>query len=241
MQKWLQKVRRGYVLRGGPAQPPAISPDHLQKVVQIAQDSPFDLTAEDFTERLLDAKRATENEVNKASKGIDGLSRTTIRNYAKKANMKECFAEVATASRVIATTDVYNFVAFAAMNKFMVHSKGINQLLIMNAGGKADHRVKVFRCTISSRAGKSLKARQKLKSSEGCVSYFIKYYLLISAGGIQADPIYILADENMGADEFRVVTIPGLGVGTNLNNQEPVVFCKTRIASGSLNSRLFHS
>jgi hypothetical protein len=134
VQKWLQKVRRGYVLRGGPGQPPAISPDHLQKVVQIAQDSPFDLTAEDFTKRLLDEKRATENEVNKASKGIDGLSRTTIRNYAKKANMKECFAEVATASRVIATTDVYNFVAFAAMNKFMVHSKGINQLLIMNAG-----------------------------------------------------------------------------------------------------------
>ena len=53
----------------------------------------------------------------------------------KKAGLREGNAEIATTARAIATSDVYNFVSFAAMNKYMVETKKINEFLILNADG----------------------------------------------------------------------------------------------------------
>ena len=75
-----------------------------------------------------------------------------MKKYVAKAELKETYAEMATRSTALATTDVYNFVSFAAMNKYMVVTKATNQLLVLNAdatqfevGGKTDHRVKSLR------------------------------------------------------------------------------------------------
>ena len=36
----------------------------------------------------------------------------------------------------------------------------------------------------------------------------------MTALGIQSEPIYMLADENMAEDEFRHYRVQGLGIGT---------------------------
>jgi hypothetical protein len=53
----------------------------------------------------------------------------------------------------------------------------------------------------------------------------------MSASGNQAEPLYMIADDNMSEDEFRVYPVNGLGVGTQLDNKGYVVITKTRCAN----------
>lgn len=50
----------------------------------------------------------------------------------------------------------------------------------------------------------------------------------MSAGGFTADPIYILADNNMQKQDFDVYAVPGLHGNTGMVGTGYVVFCKTR-------------
>lgn len=38
------------------------------------------------------------------------------------------------------------------------------------------------------------------------------------ANGIQSEPVYVLADANMNAEEFRYYKVNGLGTGTQVDN-----------------------
>lgn len=241
VRKWLRNYAQGIVMHDGPGQPQCISTEQLEKIAADAEIVPFDYTREEMLVKLCEARKSTDLANNKQFKYRFNVCRKTALKLMKKAGLREGNAEIATTARAIATSDVYNFVSFAAMNKYMVETKKINEFLILNAdgtqfevGGRADHKVKVCRSIRKVRTGKGMKACQKKVKkgdNEGIVKYYIKYYLIISAGGVQADPIFILADENMAEDEMRVVKVPGLGVGTNLDNQGYVVFCKTRSAN----------
>jgi hypothetical protein len=57
---------------------------------------------------------------------------------------------------------------------------------------------------------------------------FIKYYLIISAGGFVAFPIFIIADEKMKDGEIDPYEIPGLGVGNSADSKGFIIFCKKR-------------
>lgn len=53
----------------------------------------------------------------------------------------------------------------------------------------------------------------------------------MNATGVQADPIYMLADDNMEADEFKLYKVPGLGIGTAVSNFAYVSITKNRCAN----------
>ena len=46
----------------------------------------------------------------------------------------------------------------------------------------------------------------------------------MSVFGIQADPVCILPDGNMGPDEFKVHPVSGLGIGTNIDTLDMLLF-----------------
>lgn len=66
------------------------------------------------------------------------------------------------------------------------------------------------------------------KGDSGLTSFFIKYYLIMTAGGFTSNPIYIIADKDMKKDEIDVHSIPGFGIGTDLTAKGYVIFCSTR-------------
>jgi len=128
------------------------------------------------------------------------------------------------------------------MLKLHVELEPTNPLLIANydstsfavdgCGGDnvlAKYEASILKNNKSIKSGPS-RGKQALpeKSENGLVKYFIKYGLLMSAAGFQADPVYIIADDNLTADEFRVSKIPGLGVGTTIDNVGYVSSTKTR-------------
>ncbi len=67
-----------------------------------------------------------------------------------------------------------------------------------------------------------------VKDKHGNVLFSIKYYLLFVASGEQSEPIYIIADDNMGEEDIDIYKVPELAVHTNLESTGYVVFCKSR-------------
>ena len=158
-------------------------------------------------------------------------SRSTINNRLEaELSIHTSNAENTTDARAVAVADVRNAVSFAAMNQLM--SPLVNPHLILNAdatqftvGDTGADNQQVKYC--GKRGTQPLKV-QPIKQNNGIVKYSIKYLLLISAAGYQADPVYILADDNMGLNDLDVQRVAGLGIGTDIGNSGYVVFCKTR-------------
>ncbi len=45
------------------------------------------------------------------------------------------------------------------------------------------------------------------------MAIYVKFFLVINAAGDMMDPIYVVADENMSAEEHDSYKIKGLGIG----------------------------
>ena len=72
------------------------------------------------------------------------------------------------------------------------------------------------------------------------VSYFVKFYMFISAIGHSSPPIYILADSNMEKHEISVHRVEGFAIGTELDSCSYIVFCATRSANMEFYRSFFH-
>ena len=63
----------------------------------------------------------------------------------------------------------------------------------------------------------------------GDLNYFVKYYAIISAGGLSGPLVFVLACDSMGEDEFVVHECPGLYKGdSDCDTIGYIVFTKSR-------------
>ena len=147
-----------------------------------------------------------------------------------KWKLKKAKAEQTTDARALATADKLNSVSIAAAHYLMVPLTSPH--LMINAdgtsyatGGGLTSGVNVYYLE-DSQKGATLKVpAQKDKS---LTSYFVKYYMCMTASGVTAAPIYICADENMKDGTIDVHEIPGLGIGQDITACRWVLFSKTR-------------
>lgn len=145
-------------------------------------------------------------------------------------NIKVGNAENGTAARIEACADMRNAVTFAAMNYAMAGV--VNEHLILNfdstqftvGEGKASSRSKA--CYTIKHEGKSIKVASD-GNSKGSTAFFIKYFLIMSAGGEVSVPVYVIADSAMDAKEYRAEKVPGLGLSVT-DSYGYLVFCHTR-------------
>ena len=63
------------------------------------------------------------------------------------------------------------------------------------------------------------------------VSFFVKFYMFISAIEHSGPPIYILADSYVKKHEISVHMVEGFGIGTELDSCSNIVFYATRSAN----------
>jgi len=66
------------------------------------------------------------------------------------------------------------------------------------------------------------------RESAGTLGLSIKYYHLHNAKGMACEPVYIIADDDMAADDFFHIPIIGLGNSTDVGSKGHLCFCKTR-------------
>jgi hypothetical protein len=127
-------------------------------------------------------------------------------------------AEETTDARAAAVADKKNSYTFAALNTLI--SKIVKRPLIMNADATQftvghDMKKKVKVKFIEKLNGRPLKVLPS-EDGEGHGLFTIKYYLLITAQGDQADPIYIIADDKMDENEVDIHEIKQLSVNSGI-------------------------
>lgn len=156
---------------------------------------------------------------------------TTLRRLDDELGFVNKNAEKTTLARAAAVSDIRNLATFIAANHYMVPITNSN--LIMNAdatqcltSGEAKRKVKVKVLKGRNTSDDPLKVLPTDKDS--LTAFFIKYYMVIGAGGSLAPPIFIVADENMTEGRINVHEVHGLGIGVDPSSLGYVVFCKSR-------------
>ena len=158
-----------------------------------------------------------------------------LRSMKKNLHIKIGKGDPSTEARRKATEDLFNWINYLAMIKYI--SSNFPPALILNADathfsagpdGSASRDV-----LFSGARPRHLKAEPN-KNSQSLVQYGIKYILLMSAGGSAADAVYIIADSSMGKEEVDVHEIYGLGIGGGIGNRGWIVFCQQRAGNKAM-------
>ena len=231
LSKWVNRCRKGSILHEKRGRPEVISLPTETEIIRRVTQNVHNMTTADFETDLQKLHR--ENIVattETAECSVRPISRRSVSRLVAKLKLKKGKAEQTTDARALATADKLNSVSIAAAHYLMVPLTSPH--LMINAdgtsyatGGGLSAGIKVYFLD-EAQNGTTLKVpAQKDKT---LTSYFVKYYMCMTATGVTAAPIYICADENMKEGIIDVHEIPGLGVGQDITASGWVVFSKTR-------------
>ena len=231
LQKYKRKVIKGEYFNENNGRPSILSPEAENKLKLFLEEETFHKKTEDYKAKLLELSMETAKERNKSISSVKVMDKKTLKRYEKKLDIKTRHAENGTAAREEACASVRNIVSMASMNDGIINGYGVQQHLILNMDGtqytvgtnKHSTEIKFIR----RESTKSLKTSPG-EGEKGIVCFFIKFYLLISAFGYSADPVYVLQDCNMDEDKIDVNRVEELGMTNNIGTCGYVVFCKTR-------------
>jgi hypothetical protein len=233
LRQWVKKFNDGVFLHSTGGRPGVIDKEE-QKVLVDLHDTHggtkrFQVRIEDSVDSFQDAADKTAI---KRGYTIGTIDRTTKYRWEKRLKVGDSIAETTTNARAEACEDLMNFVTFAAMNFLFVEIYKVAPQLILNidatqfqVGDNKNGRVRVKH--IGPITG-PVKAKPKKGDNTTGLSFFIKYYLLMSAAGDAMEPVFVVADASMKEGDFHAYKIKGLGCGTDMGSHGHLVFCKTR-------------
>lgn len=207
IRHWVRRIRNGEALLSG-GRPASISTSFFPDIKNSLSSGPFNVTADEFRSTVHRyAIETIQSRKNIASAQVKLPSDRTIRRLEETMGIKTGNAELTTNARAVACTDVRNSVSMCAAQHLMVPLT--DHYLILNMDGtqyqmgnnsKDKKKVKFFDAPTD---GKALKVKPEGKN-KGITAYFIKHFMLMSAGGCCADPIFVIADDNMEKDQCDV-------------------------------------
>ena len=220
--------------------PRAIDDQGLAKYSEKMKGT-FKPTPEQSNEYMMEVAEETARRRGKSVASAK-FSKQCKLNNEKRCNVKNGYAAKVTNARAAAAKDYFNFVTYAVMNKWAESRLHVKDCLTGNFDGSS--------FTVGGNGGDNVEIKflsgendddddDTCKPSEGKLAapdasesgftkYTVKIMEIIMGNGVQAPPIYILADDNMSAEEFQRYRVQGLGTGTNFNNYGDVIITKTR-------------
>lgn len=231
ISKWVSKCRKGSILHEKGGRPEVVTLPIETELRRRVTGGIHNITTADFETDLQKLHRENVVATTKTAEcSVRPISRRSVGRLKTKLKLKKAKAEQTTDARALATADKLNSVSIAAAHYLMVPLTSPH--LMINAdgtsyatGGGLTSGIDVYFLE-DSQKGATLKVpAQKDKT---LTSYFIKYYMCMTATGVTAAPIYICADENMKEGTIDVHEIPGLGIGQDITATGWVVFSKTR-------------
>ena len=122
----------------------------------------------------------------------------------------------------------------AVMNKVMVDMKKVLPSLILNMDstqftvtGNNQNQEVVF----IKNEDVTTKKKRKAAPPKGLqlTSFFIKFYLLISAEGYMGTPVFVFQDENMSADDFDFHRSENITPGANVHGYSYIVSLRVNV------------
>ena len=197
------------MIRSGPGQPKAYEDEDIEELKKFVADDGVCKNDFQINQKVEELYRNRAKHVKNRLRTRVMCSSKTIRVTFKKASIRRGRAEVLTTARKIAIADKWNTVSFAAMNHLM--SRVTERDLVLNmdstqfrVGRVSDGSIEVSFVKEQRSNKKALKVDEPGQQSDGSMAFYIKYYLLMSAGGFTSDPIYVVADDKMKADEIDI-------------------------------------
>lgn len=229
LRKWVKMNRDGIKFKDGYKKRSYLTEDQESSLKRKLENNKFQIRTEDY---VVEVRSMTAETAKIKQQSPPILSRQWYWNLEKKLGIKTLNAEVTTNARAEATSDILNFVSFAAMNYLYVKLLEIRPQMILNAdatqfkvGNRTDGKVQVK--AISLKKG-PVKATPKARDPATGMAFFIKYFLLMSAAGNAHTPVYVIANPQLDAEEMYPYLVRDLGASTEAGSAGWVVFCKTR-------------
>ena len=207
VHKYTTSVKKGLALKFKAGRPSFISQESKEEIRNFLQSGKCSKRTSEYENKLQEVIEKEALAQGKSPSQVHYPSRSTIGRLELELVIHTGNAEKISDARAMAVADVGSAVSFATMNQLVV-TPLIDPHLILNADatqftvgdtGAEKEKLKY----IGKRGTKALKEEPR-KENCGIVKYSIKYLLLISAAGYQSDPVYILADDFMGAEDLDV-------------------------------------
>jgi len=201
-----------------------------KEYIEFVDSGTIKKTTSECKEKLVDLVQKRADTRGEFGASITSVSKRTGKRIEQEMGISTGYAEKMTQARIDAVADLRNFVTYAAMLYLMAHISPHQLHLNLDAtqftvGYDSDQNIQVK--YMKSEEGAPLKTAPLQNKNEGITSYFIKYYMLMSASGNVADPVYVVADDNMEENVIDVHEVPGLSLGVGFSKAY-IVFCKTR-------------
>jgi hypothetical protein len=202
LSKWAAAVKRQGKVRSKGA-PSIFTLDDKLKIRQLTKTGKYRVTDEEFQEG---AHKFAKNRAIRDNRVYRAPSKRTLARVESEMGIKTGYAEETTDARANAIAYARNAVTFIALNDYL--SSSIVPALIVNGDatqftvGKDPRKKNKVKFVIEDVADGPLKTSSK-KKTKGGLLYSIKYYLIISAAGVQSSSVFIVADENMPEGEIE--------------------------------------
>ena len=215
-----------------PGRPPIFHTKDKNELKVMVQRGDYDTRTVDFN--LKAQELAVNRQVNtfkreKYDTTIPSVS--VMKRLDVELGLKNANAEKTTIARANAISDIRNLASFAAATHFMVPTTNLNLMINADAtqcrtSGEITRKVRV---KVNKGRNSSIDPMKVLPvKNESLTAFFIKYYMIFSAGGSLAPPIFIIANDDMKEGVINVQKVNGLGMGVDPNPIGYLVFCKSR-------------
>ena len=238
VRQWVHRFSNGARLTSGSTAgaPVRVSEEYMDllkmQVIDHKVEHGVDMGTEEFYEKMHEAAIRTSQETcNKLQAQVKPMSRTTRMRYMALHEIHTGGAEVGTHARQAACAKVRHAVSFAVGQSIMVPITDYR--LLLNADGTAfriqDRDDSIDVVYIGPRADHdgSLKAAAPTGSND-IGAYFVKYMLVISAGGFTGSPVFVIQDDRMDKEVIDIYQSSHLGLAPVAGSKGYVVFMKSR-------------
>jgi len=226
------KQKKGFQSVNG--RPKLLSDEEEKAVVNALSNLTYQEVDDKYMQMLREAADRTALERQHINRVAAVPSRRWRGRFEKRNDIVSANAVVTTDARAVACADLRNAVSFAAMNQLVLHDYNVKSELILNVDGSAftvgkgcgmKERVRFVR----GKRPTNIPVKVRVQSNKpNRLPYTQKAHILISAGGYQAPPIYIVPDAKMPKQDIDTYKVDGLGVGTDITNHGHIVFMQTR-------------
>ena len=197
--KYAEKVRKGLIFADSAGRPTVLDANSKIAYAEFLTDNTYQRTTEEVNEFVqeLAVKTAETRGVHSINAPI--VSKRTIERLEAESKTITKNSEAVTAARQIATSDVRNAITFGGMNAMMVEYS-IPQLIVNMDSTQfcvGYNNNKKLEIKFIGEVNGPLKSNPSKDRNSNGLAYFIKVYIVITAFGNQAPPVYVVADDNM--------------------------------------------
>lgn len=233
LRRWVNQ-RQEYVQRGvntvydGPGNPPILDKDAEKQILDSVTDlvrtqkTPSTAKVEDM---VVHGVRETLRRRGMV-KNCDSVSKSYLRSLFHKLRLHKCKVQTKTSARIEAEADPRNMYSMICLVKAfcenlpprLIFNWDATQYITSNdlhATGVYIESMKSHNIAITS-------------ESNGTMAIAVKMFHCHNAAGYSTKPVFVIADDEMGEEEFKVFLVRGLG-NNNVNRSNGwLCFTKTR-------------